>query len=229
MSTPEPNPFSRKRLSVELLQEWQNLLDRAAEILAVPAGLITRVDGSTIEILLSSHTEGNPYPVDVVEPYPNSGWFCEHTLKSRALNLIPDAEHDPNWHNNSAVTNLSMVSYAGMPINLPGGGQFGTVCFLDNKANAHNEIHIHLIQQVKRIIELTLRVLWDKEELERRDRVLCGLSRIYPICCYCKKVCDPEGRWLPVEVVVERLSGAHASHGICPECYEREAGHLGIS
>ena len=228
MAVPQANPFSRERLSQDLLQEWQLLLDSTAALLDVPAGLITRVDGDTIEILLSSRTEGNPYPVDVVEPFPDSGWFCEHTLKSRELNLIPDAEHDPKWHDNSAVTDLSMVSYAGMPINLPGGGQFGTVCFLDNKSNAHNELHIRLIQQVKRMVELSLRVLWDKEELERRESLLRGLSRIYPICCYCKKVQDNEGRWKPVEVIVDGLSGSRASHGVCPECFEREKERLGL-
>jgi hypothetical protein len=65
--------------------------DDTAEILGVPAGLITRVDGREIEILLSSETEGNPYPAAYKSQYPDSGWYCEHTLKSRGLNLIPNA------------------------------------------------------------------------------------------------------------------------------------------
>ncbi len=75
-----PNPFSRKNLTKDILNEWQNLLNETAEILEVPAGLITRLDGREIEILLSSETEGNPYPADYVSQYPDSGWYCEYTL-----------------------------------------------------------------------------------------------------------------------------------------------------
>ncbi|MBZ0255133.1 histidine kinase, partial [bacterium] len=120
------NPFSRETLTEDILKEWQHLLDVSAEILGVPAGLITRIDGDEIEILLSSKTEGNPYPAACVAQYPDSGWYCEHTLKSRELNLIPNALHDVNWKTNAAAVDMHMISYAGMPIECPGGELFGT-------------------------------------------------------------------------------------------------------
>jgi hypothetical protein len=123
------NPFNRKNLTEKVLKEWQNLLNEAADILTVPAGLITRVDGKEIEILLSSETEGNPYQADYVIHYPDSGWRCEYTLKSNGLNLITDALQDPQWKDNPAAVDLHMVSYAGMPIVRPDGDQFDTVCF----------------------------------------------------------------------------------------------------
>ena len=66
----EANPFNREKLTEDVLNEWQNLLNETAEILGVPAGLITRVDGKEIEILLSSQTEGNPYPAAAKSQYP---------------------------------------------------------------------------------------------------------------------------------------------------------------
>ena len=60
MENMEANPFDREKLSEEVLKEWQSLLDDAADNLGVPAGLITRVDNKTIEVLISSQTEGNP-------------------------------------------------------------------------------------------------------------------------------------------------------------------------
>lgn len=54
------NPFNRKRLTEDVLKEWQNLLDGVAQILGVPAGLITRVDGKEIVNLLSSESGCNP-------------------------------------------------------------------------------------------------------------------------------------------------------------------------
>jgi len=48
------------------------------------------------------------------------------------------------------------------------------------------------------------------------------LSKIYPICCYCKKIKEDTGEWVSVEQYVRDISGAMASHGICPQCYEKE-------
>lgn len=220
------NPFDRQKLAGDVLKEWQSLLDMAAEILGVPAGLITRLDGDEIEILLSSRTEGNPYPAEYVTQYPDSGWYCEHTLKSRELNLIPNALLNPDWKDNPAAVDLHMVSYMGVPIERPDGGEFGTVCFIDNKENAHNDLHIKLIHQIKRMIELSLRIVFDKEEIDRRDNLLADLSKIYPICSYCKKVREESGDWVSVEKYLMDVTGALPTHGICPQCYQEEIGKL---
>jgi hypothetical protein len=133
-----------------------------------------------------------------------------------------NALKDPQWKNNAAAVKLHTISYLGMPIERPDGGQFGTVCFLDNKENAHNETHIKLVKQIKRMIELSLRVVLDKREIDHRDRLLDNLSRIYPICCYCKKVREKTGKWVSIEKYVLDISGSMPSHGVCPQCYRRE-------
>ncbi|NLD38359.1 MAG: hypothetical protein GX654_15975 [Desulfatiglans sp.] len=226
MENIDKNPFDRKKLTEDILNEWQGLLNETSEILGVPAGLITRLDGKEIEILLSSKTEGNPYPADYVSTYPDSGWYCEYTLKSNGLNLIPNALLDPMWKDNPAAVDLHMLSYVGMPIERPDGGQFGTVCFIDNKQNTHNELHIRLIAQIKKMVELTLRIVEAKEEIDKRDRLINDLSRIYPICSYCKKVREEAGDWVSVEKYVKDISGAKPSHGVCPECYKKQLEEL---
>jgi hypothetical protein len=228
MENMRPNPFNRKKLSEDVLKEWQSLLDAAAEIFGVPAGLITRVDGMEIEIFLSSKSEGNPYTAGYTTHYPDSGWYCERTLKNRGLNLISNALLDPEWKDNPAAVGLHIISYVGMPIERPDGGEFGTVCFLDNKENAHNDLHIKLLCQIKRMIELSLRIIFDKEEIDRRDRLFDGLSKIYPICSYCKKVREKTGEWISVEEYVRDVSGTVPTHSVCPQCAERELKQLGL-
>ena len=190
------NPFDPKTLTEDVLKEWQNMLNDTAKIIGVPAGLITRVDDKEIEIILSSETDGNPYPAAFRSHYPDSGWYCEHTLKSKGLNLIPNALQDSRWKDNAAAVDLHMLSYLGMPINLPDGKQFGTVCFIDNKQNAHNDLHIRLVEQIKRMIELSLCIILAQGEIDRRDRLLDDLSKIYPICSYCKKIREETGKKL---------------------------------
>ncbi len=216
------NPLNRNTLTEDVLNEWQNVLNETAEIIGVPAGLITHLEGKEIEILLSSKTDGNPYPAAFKSPYPDSGWYCEHTLKHKEVNLIPNALEDSKWKDNPAAVDLHMISYLGMPINLPDGGLFGTVCFIDNKENAHNDMHIRLVGQIKKMIELTLRVISAQKEIENRDRLLNDLSKIYPICSYCKKIRKETNDWVPVEQYINNISGAIPSHGICPECFKRE-------
>lgn len=222
MSADGRNPFDRETIADETLHEWQNILNETAKILNVPAGLITRVDGNQIEIFLSSKGPENPYPESASAQYPESGWYCEKTLKSNGLNLIPNALEEEQWKENPAAVELHMISYMGMPISRPDGELFGTVCFIDNKQNAHNEMHVSLITQIKRMIELSLRIILAQREIDVRDRILNGLSKIYPICSYCNKVREESGTWIPIEKYVHDISGCLPSHGICPQCYDRE-------
>ena len=216
------NPFDREKLAGAVVEEWQTMINVVAELLKVPAGLITRLDGSEIEIFLSSETKGNPYPAGYKTPFPDSGWYCERTLKAGQLNLIPNALNDPEWKDNAAAVDLNIISYMGLPIARPDSGMFGTICFLDSKEHSYNDLHIKLLGQVKRMIELSLVIIYEKDEIAYRDRLLEGLSRIYPICSYCKKVREKTGRWVDVEKYVLDISGQSPSHGICPECFERE-------
>ena len=81
--------------------------------------------------------------------------------------------------------------------------------------------------QVKRMLEVSLRIIFDKELIDRQERLINDLSRIYPICSYCKKVREKSGAWVEVEKYVRDISGTLPTHGICPECYEREMKRLG--
>jgi len=218
MHDPKPNPFTRENLPKKVLAEWQRLIDSVAGQFGVPAGLVTRVDRDRIEILLSSATEGNPYTAGYVAQYPGSGWYCEHTLDKQALNLIPDASRDPQWRDNAAVTKLGIVSYMGMPIQLPDGSEFGTVCFLDNKANAHNALHVKMLEHVVRMFELSLRLLQSEQEIARQRDVIGELSRVFPICGECGRVRSDSGEWIDAARYVRNAAGAQPARAKCPQC-----------
>jgi hypothetical protein len=48
------------------------------------------------------------------------------------------------------------------------------------------------------------------------------LRGMLPICAWCKKVRDDKGYWNQIESYVRERSEAEFSHGICPDCLERE-------
>jgi CheY-like chemotaxis protein len=59
----------------------------------------------------------------------------------------------------------------------------------------------------------------DLEDALNRVKMLQG---IVPICSYCKKVRTDPGYWQQVEAYIASQIDVRFSHGICPECYEKQ-------
>lgn len=86
-----------------------------------------------------------------------------------------------------------------------------------------------LIQDVTALKEQQIELKRKNKELEDSTRRLRAaldeiktLKGIIPICSYCHKIRDDEGAWNQLEAYLKKHSGADFSHGICPECFERE-------
>jgi hypothetical protein len=65
------------------------------------------------------------------------------------------------------------------------------------------------------LVVMLLRRARRARELEREIAVLQGLL---PICMYCKRIQDADGRWHSVEQYVAARSGAAFTHRVCPFC-----------
>ncbi len=50
------------------------------------------------------------------------------------------------------------------------------------------------------------------------------LRGILPICSFCKKIRDEDGRWEPLERYISSRSDAQFSHGLCPDCAQEHYG-----
>lgn len=68
---------------------------------------------------------------------------------------------------------------------------------------------------------LIAHVAKQKKELERELNILEG---ILPVCSFCKKIRDESSIWHPMENYITERSEASFSHGLCPECKERQYG-----
>ena len=78
-------------------------------------------------------------------------------------------------------------------------------------------------------------ILRQNSELQETNRKLSEaleankiMRGLIPICGYCKKVRDDKGYWNQVESFVAQHSAAQFSHGICPQCYEKQMKALGL-
>jgi len=54
---------------------------------------------------------------------------------------------------------------------------------------------------------------------QAKVKVLTGLL---PICACCKKIRDKEDNWSPMEQYISDHSQASFTHGLCPDCFEKE-------
>ncbi|MCG8685699.1 MAG: PAS domain-containing protein [Desulfobacterales bacterium] len=53
--------IAENSLSKNLLSKWQHLIDLMANIMQIPAAIITKIDSKEIEVLVTSKTDSNPY------------------------------------------------------------------------------------------------------------------------------------------------------------------------
>lgn len=60
---------------------------------------------------------------------------------------------------------------------------------------------------------------FDLEAALEKVKVLSG---IIPICAWCKKIRNDSGYWDQLEHYLSEHSDADFSHGVCPECYEKQ-------
>jgi two-component system, sensor histidine kinase and response regulator len=134
------------------LIEWQGFIDTLAEVIAVPAGLIMRIVDRDIEILVASHTAGNPHHPGERKSLVDSGLYGKTVLGDRAGLLVPDATADVHWRNDPDIK-LGMISYLGFPILWPDGNPFGMICVQDRKANRYSEPQKRLMEQFRSLIE----------------------------------------------------------------------------
>lgn len=151
---------TRIEIPLSVQESWQKTVDLIAQTVQVPAALVMRTQYKDIEVFVASDSEGNPYQRGETAPL-KSGLYCETVMANRERLLVPNALRDPNWDHNPDLA-LDMISYMGWPIVWPNGDVFGTICVLDNKANAYDEIKSALLYQFKELIEFSLRSIYEQ-------------------------------------------------------------------
>ncbi len=220
-----------KTIPEDLKKSWQDIVDSAAAILNIPAGLIMKISNEKIEVFVSSQTENNPYHPGDSEILENSGLYCEQVIKTKNKLRVPNALKDKKWKTNPDIK-LNMISYLGFPILYPDQSPFGTICVLDNKENPYSSTTEKLLLQFKKLIEANIAILYMNKELGEENmnlkdfiKEIKTLRGFLPICSSCKKIRDDKGFWGNVETYISERTDVKFSHGLCPECSEKLYGN----
>jgi PAS domain S-box-containing protein len=155
------------RVPAETIRKWQDIVNLLAEIVHVPAALITRADPPHLRVCVSSESPGNPYPRDAAAPLDQT--YCQTVMRTRKPLHVPNALEDARWQLDPKVTQ-GMISYLGVPITWPDGEIFGTICVFDSRRNEYSELYLKLLLQWRDVLQDDLRTLASlHRQLEERD------------------------------------------------------------
>ena len=152
------------------LDKWQQTVDLMARLFQVPAGLIMRVWPTEIEVLIASRTPNNPY-----EPHEkaslNTGLYCETVMAQRTQLHVSNALEDVAWQDNPDVK-LNMISYLGVPLVLPNGNVFGTICVLDEKTRHYSQDYVDLLWELRGVVENDFKIMQASQALADKNKLL---------------------------------------------------------
>ncbi|KQV38007.1 hypothetical protein ASE37_07090 [Rhizobium sp. Root268] len=100
------------------------LVDAACFAAGTPIGLITLLDGERQWFRSKRGIEG--------EGSSRAAAFCDYTIRSSRLFIVPDAIRDARFVDNPFVTGSDRIRfYAGVPLEIEPGLRLGSLCVLD--------------------------------------------------------------------------------------------------
>jgi hypothetical protein len=79
------------------------------------------------------------------------------------------------------------------------------------------------INSIIRICVLSL-LAFLAEHAAKRTREIKVLKGLLPICCFCKKIRNPDDTWVPLEKYIMEHSNSEFTHSYCPECVMEQYG-----
>lgn len=111
-------------LSSEPPPEFQEICQRARERFRVGTALVTLVDRARLVIRAADGGERGELP--------RSDAFCDHTIRSDAVLVVPDLGEDPRFAANPLVVGPPFFRfYAGAPLTYLRGVRLGALCIVD--------------------------------------------------------------------------------------------------
>jgi GAF domain-containing protein len=196
-------------------QAYDDIVALAAYLCNVPIALITLVDESRTWFKSRLGLNEKETPRDVA--------FCAHAILQTEPLIMRDALKDTRFSDNPLVTSSPHIRfYAGFPLASPDGFALGTLCVIDRKPRRLSAEQKTAMQTLARQVMALLELRRVSARLAEGLENVKTLHGLLPICAWCKRIRDDQGYWSQVEAYVHEHTGADFTHGICPECLEKQ-------
>jgi GAF domain-containing protein len=223
MKAPLP-PNEAERLAA--LQAYQ-VLDTAAEAVYDDiTGLATYICGVPIAMVSFVDTARQWFKSKIgvaQQETPRDVAFCAHAILQSEPLIVRDALKDKRFADSSLVTGEPHIRfYAGFPLVTAQGLALGTLCAVDHKPRQLNSGQKQAMQTLARQVMALLECRRVSAALAEALDHVKSLQGLLPICAWCKRIRNDQGYWKQVEAFVRENTDAEFTHGICPECLERQ-------
>jgi DNA-binding CsgD family transcriptional regulator/uncharacterized protein YnzC (UPF0291/DUF896 family) len=149
----------------EIMTRWRRLVNIMGQVTDTSAALITQIHPETIEMLISSDSENNPYSANELSPR-RCGLYCDWVVDKKQPLLVNDAAKDKVWFNNPDMIH-KLTFYLGYPLCWPDGETFGTLCVLDAKDNLSAQKYCNLIEEFQTIVNQDLAFILNQSVLQQ--------------------------------------------------------------
>jgi DNA-binding response OmpR family regulator len=126
-----------------------------AAVLGVPVALLSIVDRDRQFFKSQS---GLPDPWASQRQTPLSHSFCQWVASSEEELIVENATEMDGLKNNLAITDLGVISYAGIPIHSPSGPVLGSFCAVDSKPHAWSNLELANLRNLAHMSEAALNI-----------------------------------------------------------------------
>ncbi len=138
----------------KMKSKWQSMLNTICDISSIPSALIMNISKDKLSCVVANNNFKHPYkPGDSC--HLEAGLYCETVIGTNAYLQINNALTNEKWKDNPDVE-LSMISYAGLPLLWPDDEIFGTICGLDSVEIKDTKTLRKLLKEFKSIVEMDL-------------------------------------------------------------------------
>lgn len=129
---------------------FDRITQLAARLLCSKTTLLSLVDADR-QFFKSQCGLSEPYATSRETPLSHS--FCKHVVSSKQPLIVSDARKVPMLATNGAVSDLSVISYLGIPVRGPGDEVIGSLCAINLEPRDWTESDVALMIDLAHIVE----------------------------------------------------------------------------
>jgi len=151
---------------------FDRITELAAELFDAPIALVSLVDA---ERQWFKSTVG----LETAET-PREHAFCDHTIRTDEVMVVPDAQADGRFRDNPLVVGEPGIRfYAGAPLTTPGGHRLGSLCIIDRRPRVLDDVGRRRLAFLANIVvgEMNLRLANQQLALARRQAEAAAEAR----------------------------------------------------
>jgi GAF domain-containing protein len=202
-------------LDTETERAYEDITTLAAYICEVPVAMISLVDESRQWFKSKLGLNRQETPRDVA--------FCAHAILQSEPLIVRDALKDGRFADSELVRRSPRIRfYAGFPLTTPEGFALGTLCTIDRRPRQLAPGQKNAMAALARQVMVLLDLRRTSDRLAHALEKVKTLHGLLPICAWCKRIRDDAGYWSQVEAYLHAHTDADFTHGICPECLEKQ-------